>query len=225
MGDGSAAPSAVRGALPRVLQRRAMRFFLVGVVNSLFSFGVFAALQITLRQHIHYLVVLAIAYVVGVLEAYVLQRWLVFRVSGHWWRDMAKFWSVYLVALGVNALALPALVEFLGVPVLLAQGAVMLATAVGTFVGSIAPSLFGAPSRERTRRSPRFARSDLGRVDNREQRRVCRELLRRVPQCVRRAVSWVSPAGSRACCGASLICSTSMGVRSRIEVWARSVSQ
>jgi putative flippase GtrA len=111
-----------------------VRFFLVGVLNSAFSFGVFAALQVTLGRHVHYLVVLALSHVVGVLEAYVLQRWLVFRVSGRWWRDLAKFWSVYLVALGVNAVALPALVEILGVPVLLAQGAVMLAIAVGTFV-------------------------------------------------------------------------------------------
>ena len=111
-----------------------MRFFLVGILNSAFSFGVFAALQVTLGRHVHYLIVLALSHVVGVLEAYVLQRWLVFRVSGRWWRDLAKFWSVYLVALGVNAVALPALVEILGVPVLLAQGAVMLAIAVGTFV-------------------------------------------------------------------------------------------
>jgi len=111
-----------------------VRFFLVGILNSAFSFGVFAALQVTLGRHVHYLIVLALSHVVGVLEAYVLQRWLVFRVSGRWWRDLAKFWSVYLVALGVNAVALPALVEILGVPVLLAQGAVMLAIAVGTFV-------------------------------------------------------------------------------------------
>ncbi|NMM16445.1 MAG: GtrA family protein [Cellulomonas sp.] len=117
-----------------MLHRRAVRFVLVGIVNSAFSFGVFAALQSTVGQHVHYLVVLAMSHVLGVLEAYVLQRWLVFRVTGHWWRDLAKFWSVYLVALAVNAVALPALVEIAGVPVLWSQAAVMLATALGTFV-------------------------------------------------------------------------------------------
>ena len=126
-------PVLAPGVLRHTLHRRAVRFVLVGVVNSAFSFGAFAALQVTFGRHMHYLVVLAISHVVGVLEAYVLQRWLVFRVSGHWWRDLAKFWSVYLVALGVNAVALPALVEIFGVPVLPAQAAVMLATAVGTF--------------------------------------------------------------------------------------------
>lgn len=127
-------PVRAPGVLRRALDRRSVRFVLVGGVNTLFSFGVFAALQVTVGEHVHYLVILAVSHVVGVLEAYVLQRRLVFRVSGHWWRDLAKFWSVYLVALGVNAVALPALVEILGVPVLPAQAAVMLGTAVGTFV-------------------------------------------------------------------------------------------
>jgi putative flippase GtrA len=116
------------------LDRRAVRFVLVGIVNTLFSFGVFAALQSTIGLHVHYLVVLVISHVVGVLEAYVLQRWLVFQVSGRWWRELAKFWSVYLVALGANAVALPVLVELAGVPVLPAQAIVMLGTALGTFV-------------------------------------------------------------------------------------------
>lgn len=123
-----------RGPVANALDRRGVRFVLVGVVNSLFSFGAFAALQSTVGEHVHYLVVLVISHVVGVLEAYVLQRWLVFRVSGHWWRDLAKFWSVYLVALGINAVALPVLVEVVGVPVLWSQAIIMATTALGTFV-------------------------------------------------------------------------------------------
>ena len=107
---------------------------MVGVVNSVFAFGVFAGLQLTIGGRVHYLMVLVMAHVLGVLEAYVLQRWLVFRVSGRWWRDLARFWSVYLVALAVNLLSLPLLVEVAHVPVLPAQAIVMLGTALGTFV-------------------------------------------------------------------------------------------
>jgi putative flippase GtrA len=117
----------------RLVERQGVRFVLVGVVNSGFSFGVFAALQLTLGKLVHYLVVLVLSNLLGILEAYVLQRWLVFQVTGRWWRDLAKFGSVYLVAFVVNAVALPLLVEVVGVPVLAAQAAVMLATAVGTF--------------------------------------------------------------------------------------------
>jgi putative flippase GtrA len=110
------------------------RFALIGVVNTAFSFAMFAGLQLTIGAHVHYLVILLLAHVTGVLEAYVLQRWLVFRVSGRWWRDLARFWSVYLAALGVNAVALPLLVEIVHLAVLPAQALVMGVTALGTFV-------------------------------------------------------------------------------------------
>ena len=98
---------------------------LVGLVNTAFGFGLFAALEITFGDAIPYLYLLVVAHLVSVLEAYLLQRMLVFRVQGHWWRDLARFWSVYLVALGLNLLALPLLVEVLGLPVLTAQALVL----------------------------------------------------------------------------------------------------
>jgi putative flippase GtrA len=74
----------------------------------------------------------------------VLQRWLVFRVSGRWWRDLARFWSVYLVALAVNMLALPLLVELVHLPVLPAEAIVMLGTALAP-LSRIAVSPSAAP--------------------------------------------------------------------------------
>lgn len=123
-----------RQAVLGILNHQVLRFAMVGVVNSVFGFCVFAALQLTMGQHVHYLVILLISHVVSVLEAYVLQRWLVFRVSGRWWRDLARFWSVYLVALAINLVALPLLVEIAHLSVLPAQTIIMLAMAIGTFV-------------------------------------------------------------------------------------------
>jgi len=116
------------------LDHQVLRFGLVGVLNSVFGFGVFAGMQLAAGGRVHYLVILLISHVVSVLEAYVLQRWLVFRVSGRWWRDLARFWSVYLVALAINLVALPLLVEIAHVSVLPAQALVLLGVALGTFV-------------------------------------------------------------------------------------------
>jgi putative flippase GtrA len=117
-----------------LLDRQVLRYLIVGVVNTVFSFGLFAALQLTIGGRVHYLVILVVTHIVSVLEAYVLQRWLVFRVTGRWWRDLARFWSVYLVALPVNLAALPFLVEVVHVPVLPAQALIMLGVALGTYV-------------------------------------------------------------------------------------------
>ena len=128
-----------RGADPvarmrALLRIEVVRFGLVGVVNTAFGYGLFIALELTIGKTVHYLVVLGISHVLGVLEAYVLQRWLVFRVQGHWWRDLLRFWSVYLVSLGINAVALPLLVEVVHIPVIPAQGVILLVSALGTYV-------------------------------------------------------------------------------------------
>ena len=117
-----------------LLKIEVVRFGLVGVVNTAFGYGLFITLQLTIGTHVHYLVILGISYIVGVLEAYVLQRWLVFRVQGRWWRDLLRFWSVYLVSLGFNAAALPLLVEVVHIPVIPAQGVILLVSALGTYV-------------------------------------------------------------------------------------------
>jgi putative flippase GtrA len=129
----TAASGSLRQRIERLLDVQVVRFALVGVVNTAFAFVVFAALQLTLGTRLHYMVILVVATAIGIVEAYILQRWLVFRVSGRWWRELVRFSSVYGVALGVNAVALPLLVEVVHVPVLPAQAIVMLGTALGTF--------------------------------------------------------------------------------------------
>ena len=135
MGSGeTASEQSGRSRLTGALEHQVVRFALVGTVNSVFGFSVFAGLQIGIGAHIHYLVILVIANVISVLEAYVLQRYLVFRVTGRWWRDLARFSSVYLVALAINAPALSLLVEVAHMAVLPAQAIIMVVTAMGTFL-------------------------------------------------------------------------------------------
>jgi len=129
----AAAERSLRRRLTQLLDRQAVRFAGVGVFNSAFGYGVFAGLQVSIGTRVHYLAVLALSHIVGVLEAYVLARWLVFQVRGRWWRELLRFWSVYLVALGINVAALPVLVEVAHMSVLLSQAIIMLSTAFGSF--------------------------------------------------------------------------------------------
>ena len=130
---GVAPREAWRQRLSTLLDRQIVRFALVGVFNSAFGYGVFAGLQVTIGKQVHYLVVLVLSHIVGVLEAYLLARRLVFQVRGRWWRELLRFWSVYLVALGINAVALPLLVEVAHLAVLPAQAIIMFGTAFGSF--------------------------------------------------------------------------------------------
>jgi putative flippase GtrA len=110
-----------------------VRYLLVGAWNTLFGYGVFAVLQLTLGDEVHYLILLAIAQVLATLNAFVGYRLLVFKVKGTVLRDLARFSVVYVGAFAVNVVALPLLVELGGIPVLLAQALLVGATVVASF--------------------------------------------------------------------------------------------
>lgn len=118
----------------RMLERRLVRFLLVGVFNTVFGYGLFAVLQLTLGDRVHYLILVFASTVISVFEAYVVQRLLVWRVRGRWWREFARFASVYAGSLGVNLVLLPVFVEIVGIPVLIGQAIVMAVNSLGTFV-------------------------------------------------------------------------------------------
>lgn len=118
-----------------LLARAGARYALVGVFNTAFGYGIFAGLELLAGGALPYLVVLLVSHVIGVLQAFVLHRTVTFRVRGQILVDLARFESVYLVALAVNIVLLPLLVEVGGVPVLLAQPVCLLAVALGTYVG------------------------------------------------------------------------------------------
>lgn len=128
-------PRGLRSLTRRLLGVEVVRFGLVGVVNTAFGYGIFIVLQLTLGAVTHYLVVLAVSNVIGIIEAYILQRWLVFRFTGGWWAGLLRFSTVYLVAFGINLVLLPLLVEVLRLPVIPAQGIVTALQALGTYAG------------------------------------------------------------------------------------------
>lgn len=115
--------------------RQTVRFVVAGAVNTAFAVVIFVGLDLLLRHLVGYLMILLLAHVVGVLEAFVVYRRTVFQVRGHVLRDLARFESVYLVALGVNATLLPLLVEVGGLPVIASQMLIVAVTALLSFFG------------------------------------------------------------------------------------------
>jgi putative flippase GtrA len=114
-------------------RERGIRYLLVGGWNTVFGYGVFALLQLTLGDDVNYLFLLAIAQVLATLNAFVGYRLLVFKVTGNVLADLARFSLVYVGAFAVNLAALPLLVEVAGLPVLLAQAIVVVGTVLASF--------------------------------------------------------------------------------------------
>lgn len=130
--------AAQRSKLPRVARTlrdsKQVRFMAVGGFNTAFGYTSFVVLQKTVGRIAHYLLVLVLAHVISVLVAFVGYRVIVFRVQGQVLTDLMRFWSVYASILAVNLVALPLLVEVLGLPVLLAQGIFAVLSAVVSYL-------------------------------------------------------------------------------------------
>jgi putative flippase GtrA len=116
------------------IREEGLRFVLVGAFNTLFGFALFALLLHLAGGRVHYLVVLFVATIGAVLMAFAAYRTFVFRVRGRLLRDLARFSLVYVVALAINAVALPVLVEVCGVPVLPAQAVFLVLTVIASFL-------------------------------------------------------------------------------------------
>ena len=117
------------GWLLRIVRDQRVAFLMVGGINTVVGFLCFAGFLALLGQQ-RYLLALVFAHVVAVLIAFVLYRFVVFRVRGHVLADLWRFETVYLSALAVNFVLLPLLVEFVHLPALLAQALIVLVTSV-----------------------------------------------------------------------------------------------
>jgi putative flippase GtrA len=123
------------GWLLRVIRDQRVAFLIVGGINTVVGYVTFVGFQLTVGQWWGYLATLACAHVVSVLIAFVLYRFMVFRVRGHVLRDLWRFETVYLSALALNFVLLPVLVEIAHLNVYLAQGLIMFVTSAMSWVG------------------------------------------------------------------------------------------
>lgn len=114
-------------------RRQGLLYLAVGGWNTVFAFASFAALQFALGGAVHYVAVLTLSWIIGVLESFVAYRLIVFRVHGHVLRDLVRFSSVYVGAFLFNLAALPLAVDVVGIQVLVAQAAVVLVTVASSF--------------------------------------------------------------------------------------------
>jgi putative flippase GtrA len=134
--------SAPPGPLIRFFRDQRVAFMVVGVINGIVGFGIFVACSASVGHYVDHrfgkvagsLVTVGIMYLLSVTVAFVLHRRFVFRVRGHVLRDFVRFWSVYLTALGINAVALPVLVE-LGLPRIPAQAIIVVFSALLSYFG------------------------------------------------------------------------------------------
>ena len=88
-------------------------YLAVGGWNTVFAYMEWALLQYLLQDHLHYLVILVLAWPPAVLNAYLCYRRFVFRSTRPRWTELPRFSVVYVVTLIASLAALPFLLRTL----------------------------------------------------------------------------------------------------------------
>lgn len=88
------------------------RYLLVGIFNTLFGYGDYAALTAMLTPHVPHAYILAsvIAAPVNLTVAYLGYKWFVFRTHGNYLREWGRCFVVYGSAMALGVILLPPVV-------------------------------------------------------------------------------------------------------------------
>jgi putative flippase GtrA len=128
--------ATISGRVRHLLALELVRYGIVGVVNTLFGYGLFVVMQLTLGRVIQYTIVQAASNIIATVQAYWFQRWLVFRHTGNWWVGLAKFASVYSGAFFFSLGFVALLVEVFKVDILVAGAITVVLQAFGTYAAN-----------------------------------------------------------------------------------------
>jgi putative flippase GtrA len=114
-----------------------VRFVVVGGFNTVFGYLLFVLFEITTGPYLGYFFSLYASFAIASIVAFLLHRRHTFKVhgTGNIFVDFVRFISVYIVALTLNSIALPLLVEGAGMSPLVAQGIIVIITTVTSYFG------------------------------------------------------------------------------------------
>jgi putative flippase GtrA len=111
-----------------------IRYLIIGGWNTIFGYGVFAALYFWLEGLIHYLIILSISYVLSITNAYIGYKLFVFKTRGNILREYFRFYIVYGVSFLFNLASLPLFIEILKLNMYVAQAIVTIITILGSYM-------------------------------------------------------------------------------------------
>jgi putative flippase GtrA len=112
------------GGIVRVCRsrREQLTYLIVGGWNTLLGYLIWALFQYLLHDYLYYLVILVLAWLPAVVNAYLGYRIFVFRSKGKIWRELPRFALVYVGTLITGLIALPILLHVLPFSIYVTQG-------------------------------------------------------------------------------------------------------
>lgn len=110
------------------------RLLAVGLWNTFFAYLAFSILYLILHNQIHYRLIGVMSHVLAVTNAFICQRWLVFKSRTGWVRAFLRFNLVQFLVLIWCLAGLAFMVEILHVHPLLSQSLIIAVAVAGSYV-------------------------------------------------------------------------------------------
>ncbi|MFA5241769.1 MAG: GtrA family protein [Sulfuricella sp.] len=120
---------------PSPENRKKIRYIAVGVWNTVFSYVAFVFLYYLTNSWLHYMLILVLSQVVGLTNAYICYKLLVFKTKGNIVREYLRFYIVYGTTFIVNLVLIAIFVEALGINPVISQGVIAIIVVTMAYFG------------------------------------------------------------------------------------------
>ncbi|MCL2567049.1 MAG: GtrA family protein [Alphaproteobacteria bacterium] len=111
-----------------------IRFILVGGYNTVFGYVVFAALYYYWGENIHYAIILFFAYLIGILNNFILFKIFVFKTKGNWLKEGISTYISYAFIYPINAILLFITIDMYKLSAYMGQGISIVITTTITYL-------------------------------------------------------------------------------------------
>lgn len=126
------------GFLQKCLADKKVKYVLVGIWNTIFAYLAFAGIYaIALKFRVHYMLVLVMSQIIGLTNAYICYKLIVFKTKGNILREYLRFYVVYGFTFLINIMLIVFFVELLHWHPVLSQGIIMVIVMIVAYLGHV----------------------------------------------------------------------------------------
>jgi putative flippase GtrA len=115
--------------------KKKIRYIAVGAWNTVFSYAAFIFLYYLTNSWLHYMAILVLSQIVGLTNAYVTYKFIVFKTKGNIVREYLRFYVVYGTTFIVNLILIGIFVELLGINPVVSQGIIAIVVVTIAYFG------------------------------------------------------------------------------------------
>lgn len=120
--------------LQQTVARTEFRFLVAGAWNTLFGYLAFLVVYAIAGEEVHIGIVLSISYAISLVQAYLVQRLLVFRSTGAVRREFGRFALASLVIFLANLAALPVALHLTDISAPILQGGFVIVSTIASYL-------------------------------------------------------------------------------------------